>query len=177
MQRGLVLVYTGDGKGKTSAALGTAFRACGHDMHVSMVQFVKSPGESGEELAARRLQPEFELVTAGKGFLNIPGQTAPLEEHKRAAEEAFTMAQQRVLSGYWDVVILDEINVAVDLGLLDVSRVLSLLASKPQKLHVILTGRGAHADIVAAADVVTEMRMVKHPYDDKGMPAQKGIDF
>jgi cob(I)alamin adenosyltransferase len=87
------------------------------------------------------------------------------------------LAQQRVVSGYWDVVILDEINVAVDLGLLDVSRVLALLANRPQKLHVILTGRGAHADIIAAADLVTEMRVIKHPYDDANMPAQIGIDF
>jgi cob(I)alamin adenosyltransferase len=177
MRQGLIVVFTGDGKGKTSAALGTALRACGHNMHVSMVQFVKSPGESGEERAARRLLPEFELITAGKGFLNIPGQKAALADHQRAAEEAFAAAQQRVLSGAWDVVILDEINVAVDLGLIEVSRVLSLLSSKPQKLHVILTGRRAHADVVAAADVVTEMRPVKHPYDDKGTPAQRGIDY
>lgn len=177
MSKGLIMVFTGDGKGKTSAALGTALRACGHNMRVSMVQFVKSPTDSGEELAAKRLKPEFELITAGKGFLNIPGQQAPLEDHKRAAEEAFAFAQQRIASGYWDVVILDEINVAVDLGLLDVSRVVAVLKNKPQKLHVILTGRGAHADLIAAADMVTEMRLVKHPYDEKGMPAQRGIDY
>lgn len=177
MQKGLVIVFTGEGKGKTSAALGIAFRACGHHMQVSMVQFVKSPTDSGEERAAERLKPEFELITTGKGFVNIPGHTLPLPEHRRAAEEAFSLAQQRVLSGFWDIVILDEINVALSLGLLDIGRVVELLRNRSPKLHVILTGRDAHPDLIAMADLVTEMRLVKHPYDDRGVPAQKGIDF
>lgn len=176
MQKGLIIVYTGDGKGKTSAALGTAFRASGHRMQVSMIQFVKSATDSGEELAAERLGPGFELITTGKGFLNIPGQTAPLSDHKKAAEEAFDLARQRIASGYWDIVILDEINVAVDLGLVDRKLLLDHLRNKPKKLHVILTGRNAHPDILEAADIVTEMRLIKHPYDD-GVAAQKGIDF
>lgn len=177
MRKGLIIVYTGEGKGKTSAALGIALRACGHHLYVSMIQFVKSPTDSGEERAAERLKPEFEMITTGRGFVNIPGHTRPLPEHRQAAEEAFALAQQRVLSGFWDVVILDEINVAVALGLLDISRVLELLKNKSQKLHVVLTGRDAHPDLIAAADLVTEMRVVKHPYDDHGVPAQKGIDF
>jgi cob(I)alamin adenosyltransferase len=177
MQKGLVIVFTGEGKGKTSSALGIALRSCGHNMRVSMIQFVKSVTNSGEELAAQRLKPEFELLTAGRGFVNIPGDNVPLPEHQRAAEEAFALAQQRITSGYWDVVILDEINVATALGLLDVSKVLALLRSKPQRLHVVLTGRDAHADLVAMADLVTEMRSVKHPYDDHGMDAQQGIDY
>lgn len=177
MQKGLVIVFTGDGKGKTSSALGIALRSCGHNMRVSMVQFVKSATNSGEELAAQRLKPEFEMITAGRGFVNIPGDNVPLPEHHRAAEEAFALAQQRVMSGYWDVVILDEINVALGLGLLDVSKVLSLLRNKPHRLHIILTGRGAHADLIAQADLVTEMRSLKHPYDDRGTAAQRGIDY
>jgi cob(I)alamin adenosyltransferase len=177
MPKGLVIVYTGDGKGKTSAALGIALRSCGHALSVSMVQFVKSPTDSGEELAAERLKPHFELITTGKGFVNIPGHTATLPEHEQAAEEAFILAQQRILSGYWDVVILDEINVAVKLGLLDIAKVLDLVRKKPNNLHVVLTGRDAHEDLISLADLVTEMRLVKHPYDESGIPAQKGIDF
>ena len=177
MQKGLIIVYTGDGKGKTSAALGIALRASGHAMYTCMVQFVKSPTDSGEERAAERLKPQFELITTGRGFVDIPGHTAPLPEHKKAAENAFILAQQRVLSGYWDVVILDEINVAVKLGLLDITRVIDLLKKKPKNLHVVLTGRDAHDDLIALADLVTEMRLIKHPYDEDGIPAQKGIDF
>ena len=177
MQKGMIIVFTGDGKGKTSAALGIALRACGHNMYVSMVQFVKSPTDSGEERAAERLKPEFEMITTGRGFVNIPGHTVPLPDHRQAAEDAFALAQQRISSGFWDIVILDEINVAVELGLLDIARVLELLRNKPQKLHVILTGRAAHRDLIAVADLVTEMRLVKHPYDDRGIPAQQGIDF
>jgi len=176
MQKGLIIVYTGDGKGKTSAALGTALRASGHNMQVSMIQFVKSPTDSGEERAAERLKPGFEMITAGRGFVNIPGHTVPLPDHRKAAEEAFALARQRISSGYWDIVILDEINVAVDLGLIDRERLLEQLRNKPVKLHVILTGRNAHPDLIAMADIVTEMRSVKHPYDD-GVAAQKGIDF
>ena len=177
MQKGLVIVFTGEGKGKTSAALGIALRSCGHHMYVSMVQFVKSPTESGEERAAERLKPELELITTGRGFVNIPGHTLPLPEHRKAAEDAFALAQQRILSGFWDVVILDEINVAVSLGLLDIARIIDLLKNRAPKLHVILTGRDAHPDLIALADMVTEMRVLKHPYDDLGLPAQKGIDF
>lgn len=177
MQKGLIIVFTGDGKGKTSSALGIALRSCGHNMRVSMIQFVKSVTNSGEELAAQRLKPEFELMTTGRGFVNIPGDNVPLQEHQRAVEEAFALAQQRITSGYWDVVILDEINVAIGLGLLDVAKVRTLIRNKPQRLHIVLTGRDAHADIIALADLVTEMRSLKHPYDDHGMDAQQGIDY
>jgi cob(I)alamin adenosyltransferase len=177
MQKGLIIVFTGDGKGKTSAALGIALRASGHSQYVSMVQFVKSPTDSGEERAADRLKPQFELITTGRGFMNIPGDIAPVPEHKKAAEAAFILSQQRILSGYWDIVILDEINVAVKLGLLDISRVLELLRKKPKNLHVVLTGRDAHDELIEMADLVTEMRLIKHPYDENGIPAQKGIDF
>jgi cob(I)alamin adenosyltransferase len=176
MQRGLVIVFTGNGKGKTSAALGVALRSCGHEMYVSMVQFIKGATQSGEERAAERLKPQFELMVMGRGFVKHEAKAIPLSEHRKAAEEAFAVAAQRITSGFWDVVILDEINTAVSLGLLDISRVLELLARKPRKLHVILTGRNAHPDLIAAADLVTEMQDVKHPYES-GTPAQEGIDF
>lgn len=175
-ENGLVIVFTGDGKGKTSAALGVALRASGHKMYVSLVQFIKSSVATGEARAAERLAPEFEIVSLGKGFVNCCGSTTPFSEHKKAAGEALEAARQRIHSGGWDIVILDEINTAVALGLLDIKDVLNLVRSKPAKLHLILTGRDAHPDLIAGADMVTEMRSVKHPYE-KGMSARKGIDF
>jgi len=169
-------VFTGDGKGKTTAALGLALRAAGHKMYVSIVQFVKSQSPTGEARAVERLVPEVELVTLGKGFVNCFGDRKPREEHHGAAASALALARQRMLSGSWDVLILDEINTAVSLGLLDVREVISLIAEKPARLHLILTGRNAHPDVIAAANLVTEMNNIKHPYDI-GIRATKGIDF
>ncbi len=174
--KGLVIIFTGDGKGKTSAALGIAMRASGHKMYVSIIQFVKSQTPTGETRAAERLVPEIEIVSLGKGFVNCCGDRTPLEAHRAAARQALEMTRQRMLSGSWDILILDEINTAVTLGLLDKESVLDLLKARPEKLHMILTGRDAHPDIIAAADLVTEMRCIKHPYDS-GIPAQKGIDY
>jgi cob(I)alamin adenosyltransferase len=174
--KGLVIVFTGDGKGKTSAALGIAMRASGHKMYVSIIQFVKSQTPTGEIRAAERLIPEIEIVSLGKGFVKCCGDTTPLEAHRTAARQALEMTRQRMLSGSWDILILDEINTAVTLGLLDAGSVLDLLKARPPKLHMILTGRDAHPDVIAAADLVTEMRSIKHPYD-RGIPAQKGIDY
>ena len=176
MQKGLVIVFTGDGKGKSSAALGITLRAFGHKMYVSFVQFIKSQSDTGESRAAERLAPEIEFVSLGKGFVNCFGNTAPMDEHKKAAAEALTAARQRIQSASWDIVVLDEINIAVKLGLIDIKDVLELVRSKPTELHLILTGRDAHPDLIAAADMVTEMRDLKHPYA-AGVPAQKGIDY
>ena len=176
MQKGLVIVFTGDGKGKSSAALGITLRAFGHNMYVSIVQFIKSPSATGEARAAERLAPEIEFVSLGKGFVNCCGSIKPLDEHKKAANEALAAARQRIHAGSWDIVVLDEINNAVQLGLIDIRDVLDLVRSKPPKLHLILTGRGAHPDLVSAADMVTEMRDIKHPYNT-GVAAQKGIDY
>jgi len=176
LQKGLVIVFTGDGKGKSSAALGITLRAFGHNLYVSIVQFIKSPSATGESRAAERLTPEIEFVSMGEGFVNCCGSTKPLDEHKKAAKEALAAARQRIHAGSWDIVVLDEINNAVHLGLIDIREVLDLVKNKPPGLHVILTGRDAHPDLIAAADMVTEMRDIKHPYD-KGVAAQKGIDF
>ena len=176
MQKGLVIVFTGDGKGKSSAALGITLRAFGHKMYVSFVQFIKSQSDTGESRACERLAPEIEFVSLGKGFVNCCGNTAPMDEHKKAAAEALTAARQRIHSASWDVVVLDEINIAVKLGLVDIRDVLDLVRNKPPELHLILTGRDAHLDLIAAADMVTEMRDLKHPYNS-GVPAQKGIDY
>ena len=173
---GLIIVFTGDGKGKTTAALGVALRAVGHRMYVSVVQFLKSSLATGEAKAAERLAPELEFVSLGKGFVNCCGSTTPLAEHRKAAREALTLARQRMLSGAWDVLILDELNTAVALGLVDIADVMDMIRSKPPKLHLIVTGRNVHPKLVGIADMVTEMRSIKHPYDS-GLPARKGIDF
>ncbi len=175
-ERGLVVVFTGDGKGKTSAALGIALRACGHGITVALVQFVKGSAMTGEAKAAERLSPDFEFLSLGKGFVNCCGSTTPLDEHKQAAAACLETARKRMLSGSWEIVILDEIITAVSLGLLEMKDVLELVRSKPPRLHLILTGRDAPPDLIALADMATEMRCLKHPYE-KGMPARKGIDF
>ncbi len=173
---GLIIVFTGDGKGKTSAALGVALRAIGHRMYVSVIQFIKNSFTTGEARASERLAPELEFVSLGKGFVNCCGSTTSLAEHRKAAGEALALSRQRMHSGAWDILILDEINTAVSLGLVDIADVLDMVRNKPAKLNLILTGRNAHPDLVAVADMVTEMRSIKHPYDN-GLPARKGIDF
>jgi cob(I)alamin adenosyltransferase len=175
-ENGLVIVFTGDGKGKTSAALGVAMRAVGHRMYVSIVQFVKSPTDTGESRVSERLAPELEFVTMGRGFVNCCGSTKSLDEHQTAAGEALQIARSRMLSGAWDVLILDEINTAVALGLVDIADVIAMVRNKPQKLNLILTGRSARPELVAIADMVTEMRSIKHPFDS-GLHARKGIDY
>ena len=151
-------------------------RAVGHRMYVSVVQFLKGSMATGEARVAERLAPELEFVSLGRGFVNCCGSTTPLAEHRKAAGKALMLARQRLLSGAWDVLILDEINTAVALGLVDVAEVLDMVKKKPAKLNLILTGRNVHPELVAVADMVTEMRSIKHPYDS-GLPARKGIDF
>ena len=176
LDTGLVIVFTGDGKGKTTAAIGMAVRASGHKMYVSIVQFIKNPAAVGEARAVERLAPEVDFISLGKGPVSeIPG-SATQSEHQQAAREALKLARLRMLAGSWDLLILDEINNAVHLGLLELTDIMELVKNKPAKLHLVLTGRNAHPDLIAAADLVTEMRAIKHPYDC-GVPAQRGIDF
>ena len=173
---GLVIVNTGNGKGKTTAALGTALRACGYGQKVLMIQFVKGPWKSGEQLAAGRLAPEFELVKTGKGFFKIMNDRLPEEEHKEAARLGLELAKEKVQSGAYDLIILDEINNAIADGLLPVESLLELLDVRPETLHIIITGRNAHPKVIERAHLVTEMTEIKHPYA-QGILAQKGIDF
>lgn len=173
---GLVMVHTGNGKGKTTAALGTALRACGYGMKVVMIQFIKGPWKSGEQTAALRLAPEFELIKAGVGFYKIMGDRIPEEVHRKAAAEGLALAEETIRSGAAELVILDEINNAVSDGLLTIDQVLGLLDVRPEHVHLILTGRNAHERLIERAHLVTEMREVKHPYQ-QGLLAQRGIDF
>ncbi len=175
-RRGLVLVLTGDGKGKTTSCLGMAVRAVGYGMRVAMIQFIKGSLHYGELDGAKRLAPEFELTPMGKGFVGIMGDELPFSDHAAAAKKALAAARKKMLSGTYDIVILDEVNVAVKLGLLSLADVVALIEARPESVHLILSGRGAHEEIVRRAHLVTEMRSIKHPFE-VGIEAEKGIDY
>lgn len=174
-RRGLILVHTGNGKGKTTAALGLAFRALGYDMKVLMIQFLKGGWKPGEYRAAKKFEPNFQIVPMGQGFLWIDAENQA-DRNQILVTKAWEYGRQQVLDGNWDMVIFDEINYAIGYGLIPVPEVVDLLARKPPLLHVVLTGRNAKDEIVALADTVTEMRPIKHAYE-KGTSAQKGIEF
>ncbi len=178
---GLTVVYTGDGKGKTSAALGAALRALGHGQRVLVIQFFKGdwPIASGELELAKRLHPQLEVLELGRGFVKIMGDQKPFDEHVEAASAALKLTQERMRSGQYDMIILDEILYAVghlEIKLLNTQAVLSLIQEKPPQMHLILTGRNAPAEIIEAADLVTEMGEVKHPLK-RGVVAQEGLDY
>ena len=175
-QKGLVIVYTGGGKGKTSAALGLVLRAVGYNHKVCMVQFVKGSWHYGELDSAKRLAPEFELITAGKGFVGILDDKSPREDHVKAANDTLEISKEKIMSGNFDVVILDEINYALQLKLLNLDDVVDLIKSKPSELDLVLTGNHAEEKVIELADLVTEMKEIKHPFKS-GIKAKKGIDF
>jgi cob(I)alamin adenosyltransferase len=174
-RRGLILINTGPGKGKTTAALGTALRAVGNGMKVLMLQFLKGSWHYGELDAVQAFGDKFVMKQMGRGFVKV-GAEKPDPEDVRMAEEAWTEADNAIQSGEWDLVILDEINYAISYGMLDPAKVVESLQRKPEMVHVILTGRNAHPKIVEVADTVTEMRQVKHAYE-KGVMAQRGIEY
>jgi cob(I)alamin adenosyltransferase len=174
--RGLLAVYTGDGKGKTTAALGLCVRAVGHGYRVAIIQFIKGSWHYGELDGILRLAPEVSLEALGKGFVGIIDDKLPREVHEQAALATLAEARRVIGSGAHRIVILDEINVALQLGLLQISEVLDVVQSRPREMHVVCTGRGAPAELIAAADLVTEMREVKHPFK-QGLMAQRGFDF
>jgi len=173
--KGLLIVYTGPGKGKTTCALGTAFRAVGQGLRVLMVQFIKGSWHYGELDAAKAFGDRFIMKQMGRGFVKV-GAEKPDPEDVRMVEEAWAEGVQAIQSGEWDLVILDEINYAISYGMLDPAKVAEALKQKPEMVHVILTGRNAHPTIVELADTVTEMRQVKHAYE-KGVLAQRGIEY
>lgn len=174
-RNGLILVNTGDGKGKTTAALGMALRAWGQGMKVLVLQFIKGGWKYGELKAAEKLGPDFEMRQMGEGFIKGPGDQS-LEEHRHAAAEALEAAKTEISSGKYDLIILDEILYAIHYGLVALDDALELMAKKPDRLHLVLTGRNAPPEIIEQADLVTEMKEIKHHYN-KGIPAQKGIEF
>ena len=172
LQRGCVQVYTGNGKGKTTAALGLALRAVGRGMRVCFFQFIKGGGPYGEHLAAERLAPFMTIIQTGRpGWVN----TKDITEDRRLAQEALCRAGDILTSGEFDIVICDEINGAVGFGLIDVEQVLELISRRPHAVELVLTGRNAHERVIEAADLVTEMRDIKHYYN-AGVPARTGIE-
>lgn len=177
-RRGLLLVFTGDGKGKSTAAFGLALRASGNRMPVKVVQFIKGAWKSGEREAIRASLPGIEVEVGGLGFTieRLRDPRLEMSEHERAARAAWTAAQEAVASGKYRMVVLDEILGSIRAGLVTEAEVLGLAASRPADLHLVLTGRGATPAIVDAADLVTEMREVKHHFR-AGVPAQRGIEF
>jgi len=170
-RRGLVIVHTGNGKGKTTAALGMAFRALGQGLSVLMVQFIKGSWKSGELESAKKFK-NFKLIPMGRGFVSTNGRIS--EEDYQAAKEALDYAKLHL--GDYDMVILDEVNYAIGFGLISEGDVLKLIEKKPERVHLILTGRNATTEIINKADLVTEMCEIKHPFH-KGIKAQKGVEF
>ena len=173
LEEGLVQVYTGEGKGKTSAAFGLALRAIGRGLKVYIIQFIKGGFDYGELYIIDKL-PNIELKAFGRG--KFVTEKPPRKEDIKHAEDALQLAKKVVGSGEYDVVILDEINVALNLKLIKIGSVLELMKDKPEHVELVLTGRYATKEIIEVADLVTEMREIKHPYN-KGFQARKGIEY
>ena len=174
LDRGYIHVYTGDGKGKTTAALGLALRAMGHGLRVFVIHFMKGNIRYGELEMARKLGPDLEIRQMGREtFVNREN---PDPEDVRLAREALVLAGEVTGAGKYDLVVLDEVNVAVDFGLIPVDGVLELMRNRPKHVELVLTGRNAHPEVVAEADLVTEMKLIKHYYD-RGVAAREGVEL
>jgi cob(I)alamin adenosyltransferase len=173
---GLVVVLTGSGKGKTTSALGMALRATGHGMKVCIIHFLKGDMYSGEQTAIERLAPYVEIHLTGKGFYGIRDNPYPYEEHRTNAQKAMQMAEEKISSGRYDLVILDEINNALNLKLVGLHQVTNLIDRKPPFVHLVLTGRHAHQEVIRRAHTVSEVKEIKHAYRQDIEP-QKGIDY
>lgn len=174
--KSLLVVYTGDGKGKTTAALGMVLRAIGYNWRVCIVQFVKGSWKYGELEGIKRLGSEVELHVVGEGFVGIVDDTKEFAEHQRAAAEGVELARELILSGRHRLIILDELSVALSLKLISREQIEELIAARNDDQHMVITGRGAPDWLIEKADLVTEMKEVKHPFK-KGIPACKGIDW
>jgi cob(I)alamin adenosyltransferase len=175
-EKGLLVVYTGDGKGKTTAALGMTVRAVGYDWQVCIIQFIKGSWKYGELDGIKKLAPNVELNVMGEGFVGIIDDKKSFEEHRAAARKAYEMAIEKISAQKYQLIILDELNVAVNLGLISREELENIIAAKPENLHLVITGRNAIKWLIDKADLVTEMKEIKHPYQ-KGILAQKGVDF
>jgi cob(I)alamin adenosyltransferase len=171
LKQGLTQVYTGDGKGKTTAALGLALRASGAGLRVGFIQFLKGDADCGEHRFVAKHAP-FEIFQPNPGNCLVQSNA----ELQQVTGETYALAEEKLTSGDYEVVILDEILIAVGRGLLSAEAVLKLIRQRPPAVELVLTGRGAPPEITAAADLVTEMRAVKHPYD-RGITARRGIEF
>src|SRR6185369_7121636 len=176
VRRGLIVVITGNGKGKTTSALGMALRACGHGLRVCIIQFMKGDLYAGEWDGIKKMNCQIELHATGKGFCGIQGNPYPWAEHRANAQDAIDLVHEKINAGSYDILILDEINNALKLKLVDLEQVLELLRSKPPLMHLVLTGRDAHAEVIELADTVSEIREIKHAFRQEIEP-QPGIDY
>ena len=172
-EQGLLIVFTGNGKGKTTAALGMAMRAAGHGMPVLVLQFIKGAWAYGE-LSSFEKTGDVILKPLGTGFT---WKKESLDEDRRLAAVGWAEAVSEMERGYYRMIVLDELNVVLSYGLLPLDTVLDSLRNRPEGLHVVVTGRGAPEDLIEIADLVTEMKQVKHPYHDRGLKAQKGVEY
>ena len=175
-QKGLIVIITGNGKGKTTTALGIVVRACGHNLRTCIIQFMKGDIYAGEWDGIKKMNCQVELIPTGKGFCGIQGNPYPYKEHRKNAQEAIQLAREKMESGQFDILILDEINNALSLHLVDLEQVLGMIRTKPNRMHLVLTGRDAHPQVIELADTVSEIVEIKHAYR-KGIDPQPGIDY
>lgn len=173
----MLIIFTGNGKGKTTASLGQALRAVGDGKKVLMVQFIKGPWKSGEDSSHQRLEPDFKIIKTGKGFVGIGDDTLPFEEHQRAASDGLKLAETEASFKRWNIIILDEIWNALHLKLISQEMVQGFIDKYVSKLdHLILTGRDCPKNFIEQASLVTEMKEIKHPFA-KGVAGEKGLEY
>lgn len=172
-EKGLLMVYTGAGKGKTTAALGMAIRCLGHDMNVAVIQFIKGAIDTAEERILKSFDAQVVFLRMGEGYT---WETQDRERDTKVAQEAWNEAERYLRDETFGLVILDELNIAIHHGYVSLEQVLKAVAQRPPMLHVVITGRGAKPELIEAADLVSEMKMIKHPFR-KGIKAQKGVEF
>ena len=175
-KRGLVVVMTGYGKGKTTSAMGMVLRAAGHGMKICVIQFMKGDLYSGEWDGVKLLGGQVDFTSTGKGFCGIQGNPYSHAEHRQNAQDAIQLVHQKMESSAFDLLVLDELNNALHLKLVDIDQVMSILDKKPEQLHLVITGRDAHPQVVERADTVSEVKEIKHAYR-KDIEPQPGIDY
>ena len=173
-EKGLIIVNTGNGKGKTTAALGMVLRSLGHGYKVAIIQFIKGAWEPAEKAVLEKWQEQLQFHAMGEGFT---WETQDRERDTEKAIAAWNTALEYIINPEYRLVLLDEVNIALKLGYLDVAKVIAGLEQKPADSHVILTGRGAPPELIEKADLVTEMTLIKHPFKEQGIKAQPGIEF
>ena len=172
-EKGLLIVYTGAGKGKTTAALGMAIRCLGHGMNVAVVQFIKGAIDTAEERILKSFGNQVVFLRMGEGYT---WETQNRERDRHVAQEAWAEAEKILHDPAFGMVILDELNIAIQHEYVSLDQVLTAVAQRPPMLHVVMTGRGAKPELIEAADLVSEMKMIKHPFR-KGIKAQQGVEF
>ncbi len=173
-EKGLIIVNTGNGKGKTTAALGIVLRSLGHGFRVAILQFIKGAWEPAEKAILSHWENQLVFYAMGEGFT---WETQDRERDILKAQEAWEKAISFINDPDYQLVLLDEVNIALKLGYLETEMVVKALKNKPENTHVILTGRGAPSQVIEVADLVTEMKLVKHPFKEQGIKAQPGIEF